>query len=211
MISKIIEYMLGDSERYLLLIQQHLIIDAVALAICIVIALPFGYICAKSEKISMPVIAVANIIMVFPSLALFALLQPIIGIGMTPAVIALVFLGIPTLILNTRSGYKNVDRTVIENAYAMGMEPWRICLTVETPLALPSILNGMRITTVSLIAGTTIAAYVGAGGLGFYIKLGLTANQPEVMYLGALTVAGLAIIVDCTLAYCQRRQLRKIA
>lgn len=98
-----------------------------------------------------------------------------------------------------------------ENAYAMGMEPWRVCLQVETPLALPAILNGMRITAVSIIAGTAIAAYVGAGGLGFYIKLGLTARKMEATYLGAFTVAVIAIIVDNILAFFQRRQLKKVA
>ena len=93
----------------------------------------------------------------------------------------------------------------------MGMEPWRVCLQVETPLALPAILNGMRITAVSIIAGTAIAAYVGAGGLGFYIKLGLTARKMEATYLGAFTVAVIAIIVDNILAFFQRRQLKKVA
>ena len=130
---------------------------------------------------------------------------------MTPALIALVSLGIPTMMLNTKSGYLNVDRIVCENAYAMGMEPWRVCMQVETPLALPAILNGMRITAVSIIAGTAIAAYVGAGGLGFYIKLGLTARKMEATYLGAFTVAVIAIIVDNILAFFQRRQLKKVA
>lgn len=211
MIAKMINYAIQDSQRYMQLTKEHLLIDLAAFIICILIAVPLGYICAKYEKISVPLVAIANLIMVIPSLAMFALLQPILGIGMTPALIALVSLGIPTMMLNTKSGYLNVDRIVCENAYAMGMEPWRVCLQVETPLALPAILNGMRITAVSIIAGTAIAAYVGAGGLGFYIKLGLTARKMEATYLGAFTVAVIAIIVDNILAFFQRRQLKKVA
>lgn len=211
MIAKMINYAIQDSQRYMQLTKEHLLIDLAAFIICILIAVPLGYICAKHEKISVLLVAIANLIMVIPSLAMFALLQPILGIGMTPALIALVSLGIPTMMLNTKSGYLNVDRIVCENAYAMGMEPWRVCLQVETPLALPAILNGMRITAVSIIAGTAIAAYVGAGGLGFYIKLGLTARKMEATYLGAFTVAVIAIIVDNILAFFQRRQLKKVA
>ena len=211
MIAKMINYAIQDSQRYMQLTKEHLLIDLAAFIICILIAVPLGYICAKHEKISVPLVAIANLIMVIPSLAMFALLQPILGIGMTPALIALVSLGIPTMMLNTKSGYLNVDRIVCENAHAMGMEPWRVCLQVETPLALPAILNGMRITAVSIIAGTAIAAYVGAGGLGFYIKLGLTARKMEATYLGAFTVAVIAIIVDNILAFFQRRQLKKVA
>lgn len=211
MIAEMIAYIEKDYERYLTLIEQHIVLDLAAFLICMVVALPLGYLCAKKEKIAFPVLACANIIMVFPSLALFALLQPILGIGTAPALVALVFLGIPTLLINTRTGIKGVDPIVLENAQGMGMEKWRICLMVEIPLAMPTILNGMRITAVSLIAGTTIAAYVGAGGLGFYIKLGLSANQQEVMYIGALTVAAIAIVVDCIIAFFQKKQIQKIA
>lgn len=90
------------------------------------------------------------------------------------------------------------------------MEPWRVCLTVEFPLALPAILNGARITAVSLIAGTTVAAYVNAGGLGTYIVLGLGTNRMDIMYVGAITVAAIAVAVDRVLAYFQKKQLKKL-
>lgn len=210
MISDIINYAIQDKDRYLLLIRQHLMMSIITFIICVVIAVPLGYLCAKKEKVSGFVIAIATVFMMIPSLALFALLQPVFGLGMTPAMVAMTLSGIPLIILNTRSGYKNVDKTVCESAYAMGMEPWRVCLQVETPLAMPAILNGMRITAVTIIAGMAVATYIGAGGLGLYINIGLGTRNFAVTYLGAITVAVIAVVVDNILAFLQRRQLRKI-
>ena len=210
MISDIINYAIQDKDRYLLLIRQHLMMSIITFIICVVIAVPLGYLCAKKEKVSGFVIAIATVFMMIPSLALFALLQPVFGLGMTPAMVAMTLSGIPLIILNTRSGYKNVDQTVCESAYAMGMEPWRVCLQVETPLAMPAILNGMRITAVTIIAGMAVATYIGAGGLGLYINIGLGTRNFAVTYLGAITVAVIAVVVDNILAFLQRRQLRKI-
>lgn len=210
MISNIINYAIQDKDRYLLLIRQHLMMSIITFIICVVIAVPLGYLCAKKEKVSGFVIAIATVFMMIPSLALFALLQPVFGLGMTPAMVAMTLSGIPLIILNTRSGYKNVDKTVCESAYAMGMEPWRVCLQVETPLAMPAILNGMRITAVTIIAGMAVATYIGAGGLGLYINIGLGTRNFAVTYLGAITVAVIAVVVDNILAFLQRRQLRKI-
>lgn len=210
MISDIINYAIQDKDRYLLLIRQHLTMSIITFIICVIIAVPLGYLCAKKEKVSGFVIAIATVFMMIPSLALFALLQPVFGLGMTPAMVAMTLSGIPLIILNTRSGYKNVDKTVCESAYAMGMEPWRVCLQVETPLAMPAILNGMRITAVTIIAGMAVATYIGAGGLGLYIDIGLGTRNFAVTYLGAITVAVIAVVVDNILAFLQRRQLRKI-
>lgn len=211
MISEMINYAIQDSDRYILLIKQHIVLDLLAFAICVFIAVPLGYLCAKKEKVAAPVIAITTVFMMIPSLAMFALLQPILGLGMLPALVALVLGGIPLIVMNTRSGYLNVDKAVCESAFAMGMEPWRICLQVETPLALPAILNGMRITAVSIVAGTAIATYIGAGGLGFYIDMGIGTRNFAVTYLGAATVAVIAIVVDSILAYFQKRQLKKVS
>lgn len=210
MITDMIAYMLGDWERFLTLIGQHIYIDAMALFFCIIIALPLGYLSAKKEIFANVTMTVVNLLMLIPSIALFALLQPVFGIGNTPAIIGLIIFGVPPMVTNVRTGIKSVNPLVIENARGMGMEEWRICLTMEFPLALPTILNGVRVAAVSLIAGTTIAAYVGAGGLGIYIRLGLNTNNTPVMCLGAATVAVLAIVVDMMIAAAQKRQMKKI-
>ena len=211
MISEMIKYAIQDSDRYLTLIEEHIIIDAVTLIICILIGVPVGYLCAKKEKISLVVIALATLFMMIPSLALFALLQPVFGMGSLPAIIALILGGLPLVIINTRAGYLNVDRIICENAYALGMEEWRVCLSVETPLALPSVINGIRISAVSVIAGTAIATYIGAGGLGFYINMGIGTRNFAVSYLGAFTVAVIAVAVDVILSIIQKKQMKKVS
>ena len=210
MILDMIQYAIKDSDRYIMLIEQHLFIDVVVLLICIIVGVPIGYLCAKKAKISVPIIAIATLFMMIPSLALFALLQPIFGMGSTPAMIALILGGLPLIIINTKSGYMNVDKIICENACALGMEKWRVCLAVETPLALPAILNGLRISAVSIIAGTAIATYIGAGGLGFYINMGIGTRNFAVSYLGAFTVAVIAVIVDMLLTILQKKQLKKV-
>lgn len=211
MIESMIDYAMQDHDRYVLLIEQHIIIDVVAIFLCVIIAVPLGYICAKHENISKVTIGISTLFMMIPSLALFALMMPIFGLGSLPAMMALLLGGLPLVIINTKSGYLNVDKAVVENAEAMGMEPWRVGLTVETPLALPSIINGIRIATISIIAGTTIATYIGAGGLGFYIKMGIETRQFQVSLLGSVTVAVIAIVTDAILSVIQKRQLKKVS
>ena len=210
MISDMLAYAASDMDRYLLLIGQHIYIDLIAIAICIAISVPLGYLSAKRELVSNITMAIANLLLLIPSIALFALLQPVFGIGNTTAIIGLIVFGIPPLVASVRTGIKSVDPCILENARGMGMEKWRICLGMELPLAIPTIINGIRVTTVSLISGTTIAAYIGAGGLGVYITLGLNTSNYTVMCLGAATVAILAILVDLMLAGIQKRQLKKI-
>ena len=210
MIKQIIAYIAQDPEKYRQCIIQHLALDAVAFAIAVAIAVPLGYACAKKAKLAVGILLVVNIIMVVPSLAIFALLRPVLGFGTPTALVALLSVALPHMVINTMAAIRGVDPYVLENAKGMGMEPWRVCLTVELPLALPAILNGARITAVSLIAGTTIAAYVNAGGLGAYIVLGLGTNRMDIMYVGAITVAAIAVAVDRVLAYFQRKQLKKL-
>lgn len=205
-----VEYLQDDFPRYITLIQQHLLMAAIAITICCLIAIPLGYVCAKSDRVSGVLLAVASILMVIPSLAMFIVLQPFTGIGMLPAVIALIAMGVPILLINTRTGIKGVDQRCLESAYGMGMEKWRVFFQVELPLALPAILNGIRIVVVSIIASATIAAYVSAGGLGFYIKLGFQTARPEIMYIGAITVAVMAVLADAILAHIQRKQMMKV-
>ena len=189
---------------------RHLQIDVIALLLCFAIAIPLGYLCAKKEKLAIPVLNVTNVLKIIPGVAKFFLLMPIFGIGLTPALIALVALAVPTILINTMSGVKGIDPLVLESAEGMGMGKFRTCWSVELPLALPMILNGMRMATIEVVAGTTIAAYVGAGGLGDFIVSGLSQNKTVIMLAGAITVAALSIILDILLSIVQRRARNRI-
>jgi osmoprotectant transport system permease protein len=204
-------YIEGHQAQYVKAIAAHLTIDAISLLICVLIAVPLGYLSAKRRRFALPLQNVTGAIRIIPAIAIFLMLIPITGLGKTPAVIALVIMSIPPLLMSTIAGLRSVEPSVVEAAGAMGMNRLQIFTEVELPLALPSLIDGLRITTVGLIAGTTIATYVGAGGLGNLIVSGLSQNKHDVMLAGALTAALIAIVADASLAALQRRTLRKLS
>ena len=206
---KMWEYIASNPEQYFTSIWQHIYLDLISFIIILAISLPIGYFAAKSRRVSIPVIISVNIIMVVPTLSVLGLLLPYTGFGAQTAIIGLVIIGVPFMTISMMTAIRGVNPLTLENAAAMGMEPWRVCFDVELPLAFPTILNGIRVTSVTLIAGTTLATYVSAGGLGYYILNGLGMNRMEMVYVGALTVALIAICVDLSIASLQKRVLNK--
>jgi len=210
MLYETLEYISQNQQKYINAIIRHISIDGVSLSICILIAIPLGYLCAKKPKFATPILNLTSIIRIIPSIAIFIILLPIMGIGVVPAVIALVAMSIPTVLLNTMSGIRGVDPLIIESAEGMGMGNFQIAYSVELPLAMPMILSGVRTATIEVVAGTTIASYIGAGGLGDFIVSGLSQYRNDVMLTGALTVAIISIALDILLSVLQRRSLRRV-
>ena len=206
----VLEYISSHQSRYINAIITHLTIDIIALTICFAIAIPLGYLCAKKNKLAIPVLNVTNALKIIPSVAKFFILMPFFGIGIVPAVIALVILAVPTVLINTMSGVQGIEPQIIESAEGMGMSRMRVCWFVEMPLALPMILNGVRMAVIEVVAGTTIASYIGAGGLGDFIIAGLSQNNRAVMLTGAVTVAVISIALAIILSIVQQRALRRI-
>ncbi|MDR2132084.1 MAG: ABC transporter permease [Clostridiales Family XIII bacterium] len=204
-------YIESHREQYVDALLAHLTIDAISLLICVAVAAPLGYLGAKCGRLTLPLQNVTGMIRIIPGIAIFLVLIPITGLGQTPAIIALVIMSVPPLLMSAIAGLRSVAPSVVESAAAMGMGRLQTLIEVELPLALPTLLDGLRITTVSLIAGTTIAAYVGAGGLGTLIVSGLSQNKQGVMLAGALTAAAIAIAADAFIAAMRRRALRKIS
>jgi osmoprotectant transport system permease protein len=209
MLQSVLMYIGSHRDRYVQAILAHLGIDAVSLLICIAVALPLGYIGAKHDKFALPMQTITGIIRIIPSIALFLILIPFTGIGAKPAIIALVLLSVPTLLMRTIAGIRSVEPAVIESAQAMGMGKIRIFFEVELPLSMPALLGGLRMAAIEIIASTTIASYVGAGGLGNFIISGLSQYKYDVMLTGALTVAILTIGFDLFLSALQKYALRK--
>jgi osmoprotectant transport system permease protein len=184
------------------LTQQHAEIVATSVTIAIVIALPLAILVRRG---GIPYVLAAQgstILYTIPSLALFAVLVPIVGIGRTPAVIGLVAYAMLILIENTVVGLRGVPPPVREAARGMGMTSWQILLRVELPMALPSILTGIRLATVSTVGIATIAVLVGAGGLGVLIfndgiQRGLFLTP---IVVGAVCATVLALVLDGLLA-----------
>ncbi|MEO6913504.1 MAG: ABC transporter permease [Candidatus Baltobacteraceae bacterium] len=186
-------------------VQTHLALAGSALAIAMLIGIPLGTLAAHQAPLRSAVLAIVNIGRVLPSLAVLTFVLPSLGVGFRPAVVALVLLAIPPIAINTDLGFRSVPAAALDAARGMGMTSKQMLTRVEWPLALPLIFAGLRTASVEVIASATLAAFIGAGGLGEYITTGLQGNQPDKLLLGALSVAGLALIVEVVLSLVQRR------
>lgn len=184
---------------------RHVALSAAALGIAVAIAAPLGAAVARRPGLAEAVIAVVNGARVVPSLAILFLAVPVLGIGFVPALLALTALACPPILINTHAAFRGVESAVVEAARAMGMSAAQVFRSVETPLALPVVLTGIRAASVEVIASATLAAFIGAGGLGDFITLGFALDRPEVMLVGALPVAGLALMSEAGWGALERR------
>lgn len=194
--SEAIQFIQENMDMYILCIKQHLFMSVITVLVSGVIGLPLGYICAKSERVSSAILAAVNTFRIIPAIAIFMMLIPLIGIGMEPAIIALTIYALPTVVVNTMGGIRNVNKSVIESASGMGMSSKDICFKVELPLAWPMIFTGIKIATVETVAGATIASFVGGGGLGQIVYMGILSGKTGPLLAGSITVAIMVIIID---------------
>lgn len=172
---------------------QHLLLSGLALAISLAVALPLGYWGSRQPVVATTCTAFAQALRIIPSLALLFLLIPVMGTGRLPALVALVVLALPPLLVNTILGFNQVDPTLVEVGRALGMNPRQLRRQVEIPLALPYLLNGVKLALVEIIASATLAAYIGAGGLGVLIFTGLGLYNLTYVLIGGGTVALLSL------------------
>lgn len=186
-------------------VQTHLALAGSALAIAVLVGIPLGSLAAHRARLGSSVLSIVNLGRVVPSLAVLTFVLPSLGVGFRPAVVALALLAIPPIAINTDLGFRSVPLAALEAARGMGMTEGQMLVRVEWPLALPLIFAGLRTASVEVIASATLAAFIGAGGLGEYITTGLQGNQPDKLLAGALSVAGLALIVEIALSLAQRR------
>ena len=169
----------------------HLVLSGAALLIGITVGITLGIMTSQSRSASLFVTNTVGAVRAIPSLAIMAVMLPIIGIGFRPALIALTILALPPIIINTQAGFLSVDPAIVEAARGMGLSRRQIIGQVQFPLALPIIIAGVRIAAVEVLASATIGAIIGAGGLGEYVFSGLSLG-PAYMYLmlvGAITIA----------------------
>ncbi|WP_028559062.1 ABC transporter permease [Paenibacillus pinihumi] len=188
---------------------RHCYITFLALLIASLIALPLGYWLSRNRRIAVPVLSVLGIIYAIPSLGMFALLIPFVGLGVKPALIALVVYSQLILVRNVIAGFQSIDSSVVEAGRGMGYSGWQLFCKIELPLALPVIIGGLRIASVSIIGITTIAAWVNAGGLGVILFEGLYQNSVPKMVWGTLFVSALAITVNMILLRLEKTMLLK--
>lgn len=178
---------------------EHIQISLISLFFAVLIAVPLGILLTRREKIAEFIIGTSAVMQTIPSLALLGLLIPIVGIGKVPAIIALVIYALLPILRNTYTGIRKLDASLIEAARAMGMNGWRRLWKVELPLALPIIMAGVRTAMVLIVGTATLAALIGAGGLGQLILLGIDRNDHALIILGAIPAALLALFFDVIL------------
>ncbi|WP_443663301.1 ABC transporter permease/substrate-binding protein [Clostridium sp.] len=188
---------------------EHMQISFIAIFIAVIIAVPLGIYITRHKRLAGPLLQVAAIFQTIPSLAILGILIPLVGIGQLPAVIALVIYAILPILRNTYTGIKEIDPILIEAAQAMGMNRRKQLFKVQLPLAMPVIMAGVRTSMVLVIGTATLAALIGAGGLGELILLGIDRNDNSLILIGAIAAALLAIIFDAMLSLLEKASLKK--
>ncbi|MBD6617731.1 ABC transporter permease [Komarekiella sp. 'clone 1'] len=184
---------------------EHLFLVGIAISIAIFVGIPLGILITRKTYLRQPILGIANVLQTIPSLALFGLLIPLAGIGVVPAIIALTLYSFLPIIRNTYTGITNVDPAIREAGRGMGMTDTQLLLQVEIPLAMGVILAGVRVATVIAIGIATIAAAIGAGGLGVFIFRGISVVNDQLILAGAFPAAVIALLADLIIGWIENK------
>ena len=204
----VLSFIFNNGREVLELTVQHVTLVGISMLLATVIGIPLGILLTRRAALRRWVLGGANIVQTIPSLALFGFLIPVPimgGIGSRTAIVALTLYALLPIIRNTYVGIIGVDRAVIEAGRGMGMTDRQLLWRVEIPLALGVILAGVRVATVISVGIATIAAAVGAGGLGMYIFRGVGMVNNQVILAGAIPAACLAVLADFSLGWAEHR------
>lgn len=190
------KYLTSNYEQIFNLIGQHLYLSVFSVLIAIVIGIPLGILISREPKLSKPIIGATNVVQAVPSLALLGFLIPFIGIGSTPAIVMVVLYSLLPIVKNTYTGLTNIDADILEAAKGIGLTKSQTMKKVQLPLAFPMIMAGIRISAVTAVGLMTIAAFVGAGGLGYLVFSGVQTVDNYMILAGAIPACILALIID---------------
>jgi len=202
------QFMLQNRTEVLELTFEHLKLVGISTFLAVLIGIPLGVLITRWPILNKPVLGGANIIQTIPSLALFGFLLPAPWIGARAdrlAILALALYALLPLIRNTYAGIQGVDRAIVEAGRGMGMTDRQLLFQVELPLSFGVIIAGVRVATVISVGLATIAAAIGAGGLGEYIFRGLAMVNNQVILAGAIPAATMALLADVSLGWLEKR------
>jgi osmoprotectant transport system permease protein len=192
-------YIVENADRFQQAVLVHLGLSLGALGIAMLVFIPLGVLASMGGKLTSTIVGAVAAVRVIPSLAVILLLLPVFGLGWRPALIALTLLAGPPLVINTDIGLRGVDPATLEAATGLGMTGAQRFWRVKVPLALPVIVTGVRSAAVEVIGSATLAAFVGAGGLGTFITSGITLMDERMLLAGALLVTALALLTEWVL------------
>ena len=202
--SGVLEYLRAQRSTLLRLTGRHIELVAVSLIVAILIAVPLGLLLERTSQRAEGVIRAVGVLQTLPGIALLAFMIPLLGIGVVPALVALVLYSLYPIVRNTYTGVRDADAVAVSGARALGMTDRQILRDVRLPLAAPVIMAGIRTAAVINVGTATLAAFIGAGGLGEPIVAGLALSDTRMILAGAIPAALLAIVVDSSLALVER-------
>lgn len=204
----LVQFVVEQHEKLLAQVAQHLGLTFLSLLLAIAIGVPLGVLIARKKKLASAVLGTAGILQTVPSIALLGFMIPLLGIGATPAIVALLIYALLPIIRNTYTAITGVSETIIEAATALGMNSRQRLFKIELPLGLPVIIAGIRTAAVINVGVATLASFVAAGGLGEFIFGGISLNNANMILAGAIPAALLAVLLDQTIALLQKKTLR---
>lgn len=184
---------------------EQLYISAFSLFLGMAVAVPLGIVLTRTPRTAKIMIGIASMLQTIPSLALLALMIPILGIGKIPSIVALFIYSLLPILRNTYLGMESVDPLLKDSVKGMGMTNFQSIVQVEIPLAIPVIMAGIRLSAVYVISWATLAAFIGGGGLGDFIFNGLNLFQPDLIIGGTIPVTILAVLADYLLGLLEKR------
>lgn len=201
----VIAYFSTHGADYIQMALEHLNVSILSLAVAILVAVPLGIACSRFPLLEKISVGVSGILRIIPSLAVLVVCVPILGTGVLPAVVALTVLAIPPILINTALGFRSVPADVLEAARGMGMDECLVFFKIKVPLAFPVSFAGVRTAASEVVASATLAAYIGAGGLGQIIFTGLGLMRTDLLVIGGASVAALSLLVGMLLSAIDRR------
>jgi osmoprotectant transport system permease protein len=210
LLNDLFSFYANNSDKLLEQTLEHIGLTFLSLMLAVLISVPAGILATRRPRLAPPLLGFAGVMQTIPSIALLGFMLPLLGIGFKPAIVALLLYALLPILRNTYTGITEVDPAVREAAEGMGMTDWQVLTRVELPLALPVIFAGIRTSTVINVGIATLAAYIGAGGLGEFIFGGIALNNNVMILAGAVPAALLAITFDQLLGLLQRRRIRTL-
>ena len=195
-INSFIKFLIERKAEISNLLVQHIQLTVFSILLAVVIAIPLSILIVRYRKLAGPVIGFTNIVQSVPSLAMLGFLIPAVGIGSTPAIIMVVLYSLLPIVKNTYTGLTNISPALIEASDGMGLTQTQVLLKVRFPLAMPIIMSGVRVSSVTAVGLMTIAAFIGAGGLGYLVFSGVSTVNNNMILAGAIPACLLAIVLD---------------
>jgi osmoprotectant transport system permease protein len=198
-----VNFILDPSNDYLGHTIDYLKICGFSILVAIIIGVTLGALVSRNAFLAFLALNASGLLRAIPIIAVLILFVPIFGIGLLPAIIALIVIGIPPILLNTYTGIRGIDPAMIEAAKGMGMTTLQIATRIQAPLVTPLVAAGIRTSAVQIIATATLAAFIGAGGYGDYIVDGFNVFNYTELIVGAVSVAILAMLVEVFMSWLQ--------